>query len=201
MDLSFFSGEGAAPFAMYGYLALFVVLFLGEVAVPLPVPGHAALFVAGYFASQGGLNLGLVILVGVFAAVLGASALYYLARVGGEPLLHRLGRLLRVSDARFERAETAFKRRSYLFLPASRFMPGMRIYGSALAGVLGISYPRFFAITAVSAVLWVGGMSSVGMLLKGNGTILIPLITALSGAGFAAIAFSSLWSRLRPQAV
>ena len=76
--------------ASYGYLALFLALFLEELGVPLPVPGDLLLLFAGYLVGRGAMRIDLAVLVGVVAAFGGASLLYLATRRGQRSAWSRL---------------------------------------------------------------------------------------------------------------
>src|SRR5574341_1070168 len=75
----------------YGYLVVFGVILLENLGLPLP--GIVVLIVAGAFAAAGRLSLGLVVALGVLAALLGDLAWYALGRWRGRPVLSFLCRL------------------------------------------------------------------------------------------------------------
>jgi membrane protein DedA with SNARE-associated domain len=50
----------------YGYLAIFVLIFLQETGVPNPVPNELVLMFSGYLVFTGILHLPLVLLAAVF---------------------------------------------------------------------------------------------------------------------------------------
>jgi membrane protein DedA with SNARE-associated domain len=187
----------AATFATYGYLGLFLIIFLEELGVPIPMPGHGVFLFAGYLASQGTMHLGLVILVGIGAAVSGASLLYVIARMGGRPMVKKGLRWVSLGDGPFEKAESHFQRRGGLFVPVSRLMPGMRIYGSALSGACLMPYRNFVLWTLVASIVWVGSMSYAGNVLEGNSGFLAPVFPLLGGIGFAYLVLPGLAKGLR----
>src|SRR5580692_11286679 len=71
----------------YPLLALLVMAESGGA----PVPGETALIIGGVLASQGKLQIELVILVAAAAAILGDNIGYYIGRRGGRWLLQRPG--------------------------------------------------------------------------------------------------------------
>lgn len=140
--------------ATYGYLALFLVLFLEELGIPLPLPGDLTLLFAGYLVGMGMLRFELAVLVVVLAAVSGASGLYLLTRLHGRGWLARYGRYLHLNERRLAWFEARFQRFGPWGVLAARVMPGTRIYTSILAGLGGVSYPRFLAALGPASLLW-----------------------------------------------
>ena len=140
--------------ATYGYLALFLVLFLEELGVPLPLPGDLTLLFAGYLVGMGMLRFDLATIAVVLAAVSGASALYFLTRRKGRPWLARYGRYLHLDERRLAWIEARFRRFGPWAVLVARVTPGLRIYTSILAGLAGVSYARFLAALGPAALLW-----------------------------------------------
>lgn len=142
------------PIASYGYLALFVVLFLEELGVPLPLPGDLTLLFAGYLVGVGVLRFDLAVLTVVVAAASGASGLYLLTRRYGRAWVARYGRYLHLNERRLAWFEDRFQRFGPWAVLVARITPGTRIYTSILAGLAGVSYPRFLAALGPPALLW-----------------------------------------------
>lgn len=70
------------------YLTVFVLVF-SDAIVPI-FPGETTLNSASVLASKGSLELGPIIVAGALGAVLGDSALYWIARTGPRKLKARL---------------------------------------------------------------------------------------------------------------
>src|SRR5262249_32807475 len=74
--------------ADYGYLAVFLIVFMETAGVPLP--GEITLILAGVAAHGGSLDLPLAIAVGALAAILGDNVGYVIGRYGGRRVVLRL---------------------------------------------------------------------------------------------------------------
>jgi len=92
----------------YGYVAVLVLVGLESLGVPLP--GETALLTASAYAAAGHLSIAGVIAAAAVGAVLGDAGAYWIGRTGGLALVRRYGRLLRVDDAKLERAQKFFQR-------------------------------------------------------------------------------------------
>src|SRR5256885_13668221 len=73
----------------WGYAALILFGFLE--AACIPISSEITFGFAGVLAYQGHLNLALVIIIGTLAELAGSYASYAIGRIGGRPLVHRLG--------------------------------------------------------------------------------------------------------------
>src|SRR6266498_3541307 len=96
---------------------------------------------------------------------LGDLGLYALARCLGRPILQRQW-VARFADATaIERCQEKFNQRGSLTLLVSRFVPGTRLPTYLAAGLLSMPPVRFALITALAALLWIGGIFAITKLL------------------------------------
>ncbi len=127
---------------------------------------------AGSLAGQGRLSLPLLYLAAVSGSVVSASALYGIARWGGEPLIGRLldrwGRWVLLSRDDLGHTRAWFARRGPLMVMVGRFTPGLRTLISVPAGLARMPYPRFALYTALGSSVWDGGLLVAGWLLGAN---------------------------------
>ena len=86
-----------------GYAALILLGFLE--AACIPISSEITFGFAGVLAYQGHLNLALVIIIGSLAELAGSYASYAVGRVGGKPLVQKLGRYVLVTQSDVDRAE------------------------------------------------------------------------------------------------
>src|SRR5690349_15369980 len=125
--------------------ALILGVVFAETAVLLGMllPGETAAIVAGVLAGQQQLSLNGVIPLVVLAAIAGDSTGYLLGRRFGPTVLE--GRLLRRRQPQIERAAASLRRRGWLVIVVSRFLPFLRTVTPAAAGVSRLRYPVFLA--------------------------------------------------------
>ena len=95
----------------------------------------------------------------------GDLGLYSIARWLGKPLL-RAPWLARFADPGVvARAEKSFAQRGTAALLVSRFVPGTRLPTYLAAGLVEMSAARFALVTAVGALVWIGGVFCLTRLL------------------------------------
>lgn len=140
--------------ADYGYIAVFILMFVEEAGVPLPLPNEVALMYVGYLASKGEIDANLAGLASTLGASGGSTVLYLLARRGGRALIHRFGRFIHVTDKRLDEAERWIARFGTVSVPVARLTPGLRIATTIVAGILRV--PLRIVVMAVLGVsiLW-----------------------------------------------
>lgn len=136
--------------AEYGYAAV-VLIVAGDGVAPI-FPGETAVVAAAVLASQGDLNLGLVIIAGAVGAMIGDSSAYGLGRLGQGPINRFFQN--RVGPARMAVAERLLERYGPLLVFASRFLPGVRIAVNMTCGAGYMPYRRFLAFNGAGSVAW-----------------------------------------------
>jgi len=138
----------------YGYLAIFVLMFVEEAGLPLPLPNEVALMYVGYLAYQGRLDANIAGLVATLGATGGSALLYYIARRGGRPLIHRFGRLIHVTEERLGQAERVVAKWGPISIPIARLTPGLRIATTIVSGVLNVSYKVVLVSVIGVSLIW-----------------------------------------------
>ena len=169
---------------IYGILFLIVFLETGVVVTPF-LPGDSLLFVAGTLAATGELDIRLLVLLLIAAAILGDSLNYAIGRFLGP-------RVFRFEDSRFfkkayiERTHAFFDRHGGKTIVIARFIPIIRTYAPFIAGIGHMPYGRFIAFNVGGAVLWVASLAYAGYffgnlpIVRNNLTVVILGIIVLS---------------------
>ena len=146
-----------------GYAALVLFGFLE--AAGIPVSSEITFGFAGVLAYQGHLNLGLVIIIGTLAELAGSYASYAVGRVGGRPLVQRLGRYVLVTESDVDRAERFLEGRGAWAIPVGRLLPFVRAFTSIVAGLLRVPPIRFGILSLIGTVLYAATVTSLGYAL------------------------------------
>ena len=136
-----------------GLIAVFLATALQ--AMGFPVPGGTALVIAAIDASsRNGLSLVGVIAAGTLGALFGGTAGFAVGRWRGEPVLLRVGRLIRQEPARVQELRAQFQRNAIAPLFIARFITGLRNAAGLVAGASGVPLGRFLAVSAAAALAW-----------------------------------------------
>jgi len=144
----------------YGYWAVGALVFLEDFGVP--VPGETLLIAAALYAGAGRLNIVAVCAIAMVAAVAGDNVGYLIGRTGGRGFVHRWGRYVLLTPARFARAEDFFARNGGKVVTVARFIEGLRQVNGIIAGTTGMPWRRFLVFNTLGAVLWVGLWATLG---------------------------------------
>ena len=128
------------------------------------LPGDSLLVTAGLLASQGHLNLP-VILVGCFVAAVAGDQVGYAfgSRVG--PALFRRPDSKIFKQEYVERARHYFERHGSKTIVLARFVPVVRTFAPILAGVGTMRYRTFISFNIIGGLLWAVGVTLIGYIL------------------------------------
>jgi membrane protein DedA with SNARE-associated domain len=149
-----------------GYAA--VILFGVLEAACIPVSSEVTFGFAGVLAGQGHLNLALVIILGTIAEMVGSYISYAVGRVGGRPLVDRLGKYVLVTKSDVDRAERFLTGRGAWAVPVGRMLPFVRAFVSIVAGLVDIPPLRFGVLSLIGTVIYATALSSIGYALAGT---------------------------------
>jgi undecaprenyl-diphosphatase len=150
----------------WGYLVIFLGATLESAAfVGLLVPGEALVLVAGFFAAQGLLDIGDLIVIVAIGAILGDSIGYEMGRRIGRPGLERYGSRFGLINTRIAKAEAFFKRHGGKAVFLGRFVGFARALVPFLAGSSRMPYRKFFPYNALGAALWSAAILLLGYFL------------------------------------
>jgi membrane protein DedA with SNARE-associated domain len=151
----------------HGYWAVAVLLLLESAGLPLP--GETVLLLASFLAfSEHELQLPWIIVVGIVATTLGGELGFALGRNGGRPLIERYQHIFGIRPASIERGERLFDRYGPATVFLARFLFGMRVLASLLAGALHMPWRKFVLYNFLGAALWVTAICSAGYLFGGH---------------------------------
>ena len=182
------------------YLLLFVIIFCetGLVVTPF-LPGDSLLFIAGALAAGGGIDVHLLALLLVAAAVLGNTVNYSIGRFIGPRVFHW-------EESRFfnrralDRAHAFYEKHGGKTIVITRFVPILRTFAPFVAGIARMTYLNFTAYNVAGALAWVLSLLYAGYwfgnvpIVKQNLTWVIVGIVVLS---VTPLAFEYVRQRLK----
>ncbi len=116
----------------YGYLAVFIAVFLNNVGIPLP--GDTFLLGAGFLSEDGMFSPGILIVLGASACFLGGTFGYIVGRKLGRKMLLR-SRWVTLNPKQIEQVEGFFKRYGARAVFFSRFVALAHPLTGLLAGM------------------------------------------------------------------
>ena len=154
-----------------GYGLLFGIIFAETgLLTGFFLPGDSLLFTVGVVVGAGKLNLVVIVLTLIAAALIGDSTGYLLGRRTGDLIFSR-------PDSRFFKKEYVLRTQAFYSRYGGRtmiyakFVPIVRTFAPFMAGVGKMGYLRFLSYDVAGAVGWVTSMTVLGYYLGG-----IPLV-------------------------
>ena len=163
------------------FWALAVNTLLHELGVPVPVM-PTALFLGAQAIHSVGEFLPLIVAI-VVAMVIGNTVWFAAGRRYGAGVLKFLCRFSLTADTCVSRTERAFGRWGWSSLVIGHFLPGVSVVAPPLAGVMGMSWLKFLALTAAGGAVYGVVLLGAGFLLRNQ---IESAIRALLGLGWQA---------------
>src|SRR5437879_5689893 len=154
----------ASEYGPWLYAILFLVIFAETGLVVFPfLPGDSILFIAGTVVANADLNIHVLAVVLVAAAILGDTINYSVGHYIGPKVYDR-------PDSRW--FKQAHLRRTHMFyekyggvtIIIGRFVPIIRTFAPFLAGVGAMTYRKFLSYNVIGAAAWVGSLAYAGYL-------------------------------------
>jgi membrane protein DedA with SNARE-associated domain len=149
----------------YGYLAIFVLVFLQEAGFPNPVPNELVLLFSGYLVFSGIFKFYVVILVALLADFTATNILYFTFREFGGQILKRKPRWVPVSLSRIESFSRSLSEGGLTSIFICRLTPFIRGYTSVIAGLLQVKTAYFISIAFLSGTVWASAYILTGWFL------------------------------------
>jgi membrane protein DedA with SNARE-associated domain len=143
-----------------GYAALIVFGFVE--ACCIPISSEITFGFAGVLAFQGHLNLVLVIVIGSLAELAGSYVSYSVGRVGGRPLVEKLGKYALITRKDIDRAERFLAGRGGWTVVVGRMLPVIRAFISIVAGLVDVPAGQFGLLSLVGTVIYATVLSVIG---------------------------------------
>jgi membrane-associated protein len=168
--------------AVAGYPLVFL-LVMSE-SSGLPIPGETALIAAAVLASQGKLSIELVIPIAAAAAIIGDNIGYAIGRKGGRWLLQRPGPFLERRRQVLITGEPFFERHGPKAVFFGRFILGLRVWASWLAGATRMRWRSFVLWNALGGIIWA---TAIGLLAYHLGRSAGNAVEAFGLYGLAAL--------------
>jgi membrane-associated protein len=147
------AGNGLGLIAAHAGSSYFGVAALVFLDAVCPVfPGETTLNAASTLAAQGALSIWLVMLAGSVGAVLGDSALYWLARLFSDRLAKQVEHAKQ--NDKVASALELLGDNAAVLLICGRFVPGVRFVVNCTFGIAKLPYRRFLLWSAVGGTIW-----------------------------------------------
>ena len=133
-----------------------IVLLMTMESSVLPLPSEVIIPPAAHLANTGQIPLGFagIVLAGMLGSWLGATIVYWLARVAGRPLVVHYGRLVLFPPEKLEKAERWSAHYGAMGVFIARLLPGARQLVGIPAGIARMDYRLFSIFTLLGSGIW-----------------------------------------------
>ncbi|MBO4715573.1 MAG: DedA family protein [Verrucomicrobia bacterium] len=144
-----------------GYMLIGLLMAMESTVVPIPseliIPPAAMMVKAGRFTMMG------ITLAGGLGSWIGASIMYWAARLAGRPLILKYGKYILIPQAKVVLAEKWAQQFGPIGVFFSRLLPVVRHLIGIPAGIVRMDFTRYSLYTLVGSVLWTGVLCWIGV--------------------------------------
>src|SRR6266481_1342390 len=146
-----------------GYPLIALLMAMESSIVPLPsevvIPPAAHLA----YTNQANFSIVGIIIAGTVGSWVGASVMYWAARLAGRPLVMRYGSYVLISPAKVEGAERWAAHYGSMGIFISRLLPVVRHLIGIPAGIVRMNYKLFSIYTVLGSMIWCAVLCYVGI--------------------------------------
>ena len=150
----------------WGYLGIFIMMAIESSFIPFP--SEIVLIPAGYLASQGDMNIGMIMAAALGGSMVGAFINYYLALTLGRKLLTKYGKYFFIKENALDKMDSYFQKHGHISTFTGRLIPGIRQLISIPAGLARMNLVQFSIFTAFGAGLWALILTLLGYFIGEN---------------------------------
>ncbi|OHB23073.1 MAG: hypothetical protein A3J67_02145 [Parcubacteria group bacterium RIFCSPHIGHO2_02_FULL_48_10b] len=148
-----------------GYFGVFAVIFAESgLLFGFFLPGDSLLFTAGFLASQGYLNIFILVPLLFFAAIAGDNLGYVIGKKIGPHVFSREESFF-FHKKNIEIARAFFEKHGVKSIILARFLPVVRAIIPILAGVGKMDQKTFFMFDLLGGLIWGAGITLAGYFL------------------------------------
>ncbi|MDO4247603.1 MAG: DedA family protein [Neisseria sp.] len=152
----------SAEYGVWIYAILFLIIFCetGLVVTPF-LPGDSLLFAAGAIAALGNMNIHLMVVILLAAAIIGDAVNFMIGKYFGEKLFSNPNSKI-FKQEYLEKTHKFYEKYGGKTIIIARFVPIVRTFAPFVAGMGKMHYGRFLHYNVVGALLWVVSLSYAG---------------------------------------
>ena len=178
--------ELAAQYGVWIYGILFLIIFCETGLVVMPMlPGDSLLFAAGSIAAIGKMNIHLMVVLLIIAAILGDAVNFVIGKYFGEKLFSNPNSKI-FKQSHLQKTQQFYAKHGGKTIIMARFIPIVRTFAPFVAGMGHMTYHHFLAYNVIGGVLWVTLFSYLGYffgnlpIVKDNLSLVLVAIIVLS---------------------
>ena len=163
-----------------GYVGVFFMIYAESgLFFGFFFPGDSLLFTAGFLASQGIIDIKILVPLVAIAAIAGDSTGFWMGAKVAKWLMSRHESFL-FKKAYIDRANKFYDKHGGKALILARFVPAVRTFVPIVAGMANMDYKKFISFNIIGGLLWAAGISLagyyLGSIIPGVDKYLLPII-------------------------
>ncbi len=141
-----------------------IVLLMAIESSVVPLPSELVIPPAAHLAhTKGHLSMAGIVAAGTIGSWLGATAMYWAARLAGRPLVMRYGKLVLITPEKVQGAERWASRFGSMGIFISRLLPVVRHLIGIPAGIVRMDYRLFSLYTLLGSAVWCAVLCWIGV--------------------------------------
>lgn len=149
----------------FSYFGVFTIVFLESgLLIGFFFPGDSLLFTAGFLASQGYLDITLLIIGCFIAAVLGDTIGFHIGKKLG-PKIFNKEKSIFFHKKHLDIAQKFYDKHGGKTIILARFVPVIRAFAPVVAGAVNMNYKKFVIYNLVGGTIWAIGVTLSGFYL------------------------------------
>ena len=131
----------------------------------LPLPSESIIPLAASWSHSGKISIGIpgIIIAGALGSWLGATIVYWLARLAGRPLLLRYGSYVLITPEKIQKAENWSAHYGAAGVFIARLLPGARQLVGIPAGIAKFSFLKYSIFTLLGSAIWCSVLCWLGV--------------------------------------
>jgi membrane protein DedA with SNARE-associated domain len=175
----------------WGYIGIFIMMSIESSFIPFP--SEIVLIPAGYLASQGDMNLLMILLSALSGSMVGAFINYYLALLLGRKILIKYGKYFFIKEKAVIKMDNFFDKHGHISTFVGRLIPGIRQLISIPAGIARMNLVVFSTYTAMGAGIWALILILLGYFIGENKELIDTYLKQITISVLVILTIISLW--------
>lgn len=149
------------------YLIIFGIIFIETGLVIMPfLPGDSILFAAGALANTTELNIVVLLVVTIIAAILGDTVNFAIGRKFGH-LIHHDGKTRFIKPSHWQQADDFIVKYGTISVFYARFVPIVRTIVPFVVGMSDLKYSKFLKFNIIGGIVWTTSFLLLGYFFGG----------------------------------
>ncbi|MGE4396908.1 MAG: DedA family protein [Sulfurimonas sp.] len=175
----------------WGYLGIFLLMTIESSFIPFP--SEIVLIPAGYLASKGDMNMGMIMLSALGGSMAGAFINYFLALFLGRKILKKYGKYFFISEDTLLKMDIYFQKHGHISTFIGRLVPGIRQLISIPAGLARMNLAVFSTYTALGAGIWALILVMLGYFIGENQELIESYLKQITIGVLMALVLLASW--------